>query len=326
MTPSARPSRSKRPPPKAWVPSAAAKESLCGPSPSWPVPRPRGPRPSGAARRRDGGPPPPRPRRSPDSPGRRPLPRHEGDTLGGTHVAGRHAVRELLSTGGREVKEILVAEHLGASDVVDEILELARRGSVPVRETNRAALGRLAGLDVHQGVLAIAEPLRARELDDLAKPGDGGPATLVALDGVTDPHNVGAVLRSAESAGATGGVLARHGGPPVTATVAKAAAGAIEHLPLASVARIPAALERLRASGLWIVGLDADGDSPLFGLELLTEPVVLVLGAEGAGLSRLSRERCDVVASIPRKGQTASLNVSAAAALACYEVLRVRGD
>lgn len=235
-------------------------------------------------------------------------------------------MRELLSTGNREVKEILLAEHLGTSDVVDEILELARRSGVPVRETNRSALGRLAGLDVHQGVLAIAAPLRTTELDDLAKPAGGDPATIVALDGVTDPHNVGAVLRSAESAGATGAVLARHGGPAVTATVAKAAAGAIEHLPLASVARIPAALERLRSAGLWIVGLDSDGDSPLFGLELLTEPVVLVMGAEGAGLSRLSRERCDVVASIPRKGQTASLNVSAAAALACYEVLRVRGD
>lgn len=257
---------------------------------------------------------------------RRGPPRQEGDTLGGTHVAGRHAVRELLSVGGRRVKEVLLAEHLGASDVIDEILELARRAGTPVRETSRSALGRLAGLDVHQGVLAIAEPLRAFELDALAKPTGDLRATVVALDGVTDPHNVGAVLRSAESAGATGAVLARHGGPAVTATVAKAAAGAIEHLPLASVARIPAALERLRAAGLWIVGLDSEGDSPLFGLELLTEPVVLVLGAEGAGLSRLSRERCDVLASIPRKGQTASLNVSAAAALACYEVARVRGD
>ena len=195
-----------------------------------------------------------------------------------------------------------------------------------MRESNRAALGRLAGVDVHQGVVAIADPLEATELDDLAKPSADGIPTLVALDGVTDPHNVGAVLRSAESAGATGAVLARHGGPAVTATVAKAAAGAIEHLRLASVPRIPAALERLRSAGLWIVGLDSEGDSPLFGLELLTEPVVLVLGAEGAGMSRLARERCDVVASIPRKGRTASLNVSAAAALACYEVLRVRGD
>lgn len=227
--------------------------------------------------------------------------------------------------GRREVKEILLAEHLGTSDIVDEILELARRAGVPVRETNRSALGRLAGIDVHQGVLAIAQPLATTELDALAE-GGGGPATVVALDGVTDPHNVGAVLRSAESAGATGAVLARHGGPTVTATVAKAAAGAIEHLALASVARIPAALERLKSAGLWVVGLDSEGESPLFGLELLTEPVVLVLGAEGAGLSRLSRERCDVVASIPRKGRTASLNVAAAAVLACYEVLRVRDD
>ena len=235
-------------------------------------------------------------------------------------------MRELLSAGKREVAEILIAEHLGESDVIEEILHLARRAGVAVHETNRAALGRLAGLDVHQGVLAIAAPLEPADLESIAKPQGGGPAVVVALDGVTDPHNVGAVLRSAESAGATGAVLARHGGPSVTPTVAKAAAGAIEHLPLAPVARIPAALERLRSLGLWVVGLDSEGDSPLFGLDLLTEPVVLVLGAEGSGMSRLARERCDVVASIPRKGRTASLNVSAAAALACYEVLRVRGD
>lgn len=242
-------------------------------------------------------------------------------------MAGRHAVRELLDAGRRQVKEVLLADHIGTSEVVDEIVRLAARAGVPVRETNRAGLGRLAGVEVHQGVLALAEPLVPVELDSLATAdGASGPALIVALDGVTDPHNVGAVLRSAESAGATGAVLARHGGPPITATVAKAAAGAIEHLDMASVARIPAALERLRSLGVWIVGLDSGGEAELFGLELLTEPVALVLGAEGAGLSRLARERCDVVASIPRKGQTASLNVSAAAALACYEVLRVRGD
>lgn len=242
-------------------------------------------------------------------------------------MAGRHAVRELLSARRRQVKEVLLADHIGASEVVEEIVELAARASVPVRQIERTALGRLAGVEVHQGVVALAEPIRPVALDSLALADDrSGPALVVALDGVTDPHNVGAVLRSAESAGATGAVLARHGGPSITATVAKAAAGAIEHLDMASVARIPAALERLRSLGLWIVGLDSEGDTGLFGLELFTEPVVLVLGAEGAGMSRLARARCDMVVSIPRKGQTASLNVSAAAALACYEVLRIRGD
>ena len=233
----------------------------------------------------------------------------------------------MLVAGRRQVKEVLLADHIGASSVVDEISQLAARAGVPVRETNRAGLGRLAGVEVHQGVLAVAEPLVPVELDSLASAEHlASPPLIVALDGVTDPHNVGAVLRSAESAGATGAVLARHGGPSITATVAKAAAGAIEHLDMASVARIPAALERLRSLGVWIVGLDSGGEAELFGLELLTEPVALVFGAEGAGLSRLARERCDVAASIPRKGQTASLNVSAAAALACYEVLRVRSN
>lgn len=207
---------------------------------------------------------------------------------------------------------------------LDEIVAAAEGAGVHIRETSREALGRRAGVETHQGVLAIAEPLAAADLDDLAEPLDGRPPFLVALDGVTDPHNVGAILRSAEAAGATGAILARHGGPAVTPTVAKAAAGAIEHLRLALAPRIPPALERLRSAGVWVVGLDGDGDADLFGLGLLTEPVVLVLGAEGEGMGQLSAKRCDVVARIPRIGRTESLNVSAAAALACFEVVRAR--
>lgn len=192
-----------------------------------------------------------------------------------------------------------------------------------VREVGREALASRAGVETHQGVLAVAEPLKPTELTDLASTEEGTPM-LVALDGVSDPHNVGAILRSAESAGATGAVLPRHGGPAITPTVAKSAAGAIEHLSLALVPRIPAALERLKGLGVWVVGLDADADQELFDLPLLTEPVVLVLGSEGEGMSRLAADRCDVLVQIPRVGQTASLNVSAAAALACYEVLRAR--
>ena len=241
-------------------------------------------------------------------------------------MAGRRAVAELFAAGRREVLELWVAAD---SDLtrVDSILRAAERAGVVVREVGREALASRAGVETHQGILAVAEPLQATELLDLVSTGgqgEGGPPMLLALDGVSDPHNVGAILRSAESAGATGAILPRHGGPAITPTVAKTAAGAIEHLPLALVPRIPAALERLKGQGVWVVGLDAEGDQELFDLPLLTEPLVLVLGSEGEGMSRLSASRCDVRVRIPRIGQTASLNVSAAAALACYEVLRAR--
>ncbi len=237
-------------------------------------------------------------------------------------MAGRRAVAELFEAGRREVKELWVA---GDSDLsrIDEIVRAAEREGVMIREVGREALASRAGVETHQGVLAVAEPLQPTELADLGSTEFGVPM-LVALDGVSDPHNVGAILRSAESAGATGAILPRHGGPSITPTVAKAAAGAIEHLPLCLVPRIPAALERLKGLGVWVVGLDARGDQELFDLPLLTEPVVLVLGSEGEGMSRLSADRCDALVRIPRNGQTASLNVSAAAALACYEVLRAR--
>ena len=141
---------------------------------------------------------------------------------------------------------------------------------------------------------------------------------------MTDPQNLGAVLRSAEGAGATGVLLPKRRSAHVTPAVTKAAAGAVEHLPIALVPGIPAALERAGRAGVWAVGLDGTGDTDLFGLSLGDQPIVLVLGAEGRGLGRLTRERCDVLARIPMLGRLDSLNVSAAAALACFEVARAR--
>lgn len=150
-------------------------------------------------------------------------------------------------------------------------------------------------------------------------------AFLVALDGVTDPQNLGAILRTAEVAGATGAVIGRHRSASIVPTVTKAAAGAVEYLPIASVGGIPAALDRPRRAGIWTVGLDGGGDTDLFDLEVASSPIMLVLGAEGRGLARLTRVRCDVVVSIPMFGRIESLNVAAAAALGCFEVARRRG-
>ena len=171
-------------------------------------------------------------------------------------------------------------------------------------------------------MLAKAAPLHEVELDDLAKARHAtAPPFLIVVDGVTDPGNLGALLRSASCAGATGVVLPRHRAVHVTPTVAKAAAGAIEHLPMALVGGIPNALTRLRELGVWVVGLDMVADRTLFDLgDVAREPVALVLGAEGKGISRLTRQRCDVVVRIPLVGPLESLNVATAGALACYEV------
>lgn len=228
-------------------------------------------------------------------------------------------MREALAARRRRVREVWVAGDLEPAPILDEILDLARAAGVPVRPTPR--LEALARTEAPQGVVARADPLPAAVDDDLLA---AAAAFLVALDGVTDPQNLGAILRSAEAAGATGVLLPRRRSAHVTPAVTKAAAGAVEYLPIALVPGIPATLERARRAGVWSVGLDERGEAELFALDLGTEPIVVVLGAEGKGLSRLARERCDVVARIPMLGHLSSLNVAAAAALACYEIARRR--
>jgi 23S rRNA (guanosine2251-2'-O)-methyltransferase len=147
----------------------------------------------------------------------------------------------------------------------------------------------------------------------------------VAVDGVTDPGNLGALLRCCDGAGVTGVLLPKHRAVHVTPTVAKASAGAIEHVPMALVSGLPTAIQQMRDKGIWVVGLDDSSDNTLFEIgKLANEGICLVLGSEGAGLSRLVRDRCDTIVGIPMLGQVSSLNVSAAAALATYEVTRVR--
>jgi 23S rRNA (guanosine2251-2'-O)-methyltransferase len=250
-------------------------------------------------------------------------PNREAKGIGGEQVEGRQAVRELLIAGRRRVKDLWISEDVEHADVITEIERLAARAKVPVRYVPRAKLEKEARTDAVQGVLAHAAAIPEADLDELAG-ADG--AFLVLLDGVTDPHNLGAVLRSAEFCGATGAVLPRHRAAHVTPTVAKASAGAVEHVPLAIVPGLPAALLKLRDAGIWRIGLDQDAPRSLddLGRNLGERPVALVLGAEGTGLSRLTRERCDEVVAIPRSGSVGSLNVAAAAAIALQEVARIR--
>ena len=245
--------------------------------------------------------------------------------VGGEQVEGHHAVRELLLTGTRAVHEVWVLADAAPSTALSDIVEIAAAERVPVKEVGRGKFFAEARCEAPQGVLAKAAPLRETDLDELAtRRVDGRPPFLVVLDGVTDPGNLGALLRSAEGAGVTGVVLPRHRAVHVTPTVTKAAAGAVEHLPFSVVGGVPAALSRLREHEVWIVGLDGDASTSFWDLPAADGPVALVLGAEGAGLSRLARQRCDELVAIPLLGHLASLNVAAAGALAVYEVARAR--
>jgi 23S rRNA (guanosine2251-2'-O)-methyltransferase len=236
-------------------------------------------------------------------------------------VEGRQAVAELLAAGARPVHDVWLAEGRDRAPILQRIEDLAATARVPVRRVTPARLEAAAVTDAPQGVLAHAAPLPEADFDRLCA---DRRAFLLALDGVTDPRNVGALLRSAEGAGATGAVLPRHRAVHVTPAVAKAAAGAVERVPMAVVAGIPAALARAREAGCWVVGLAGDGGQSLFDLDVADQPLVLVVGAEGAGLSRLSRARCDVVARIPLRGTLPSLNVGTAGALGLFEVSRRR--
>lgn len=253
------------------------------------------------------------------------LARTQSKGLGGDQIEGRRAVRELLVAEKRRVREVWIAEGMELDDVLDEVIELCEDLGVNLRYASRSRIDQMAMSEVPQGVVAFAAPLKEYELEELtARREDGVPPFLLAFDGVTDPHNLGAVVRTGECAGATGVILPKHRSAHVTPTVIKASAGAVEHLRFALVPGIPAALGVCKEQGVWTVGLDPDGDTDLHDLRIADQPIALVLGAEGAGLSRLTKQRCDVLVRIPQYGQVASLNVSAAAAVACFEIARHR--
>jgi 23S rRNA (guanosine2251-2'-O)-methyltransferase len=255
-------------------------------------------------------------------------PRRSSTTgLGGEQVEGRQAVRELLLANRRDTREIWMAADLDPAPVLDDIRELAAEARVVIKEVGRSKLDAAARTDAPQGVIAFARPLPEVSVDDLLGPGYGGSSPFLLLsDGITDPGNLGALLRSAECAGVTGVVLPRHRAVHITPTVTKAAAGSIEHLPMAIVGGMAKTVDELRRSGVLVIGLDERGSRSLWELDvaMADRAVALVLGAEGPGLGRLVRERCDEVVSIPMRGRLSSLNVATAGALACFEVARAR--
>ena len=238
-------------------------------------------------------------------------------------VEGRQAVRELLRARRRPVYGLSVATGQDNAAILDEILELARAEGVAVRRVPPATLAAEARTSAPQGVVARAASVPTVPLDRLLAPAGGRAPFLLVAEGVSDPRNLGGLLRTAVGAGVTGAILPRHRASPLTPAAVKAAAGAVEVLPLSVVAGVPAALARLRSQGIWTIGL-VPGAPAIWEVQLATEPVAVVVGAEGTGLSKLARARCDLVAGVPLTGPLESLNVGAAAAVALFDVARRR--
>ena len=239
-------------------------------------------------------------------------------------IEGRNPVREALKSG-RPIRRLLVAEGAGGGPAA-EIVRTARLAGIRVDRVPREMLDRMASSRSHQGIIAEAETYLYRswrEALELAR-SRAEPPLLLALDGVTDPGNFGSLLRSAEATGCHGVLVSKRRAAPVTPVVEKASAGALEHLIIDRVTNLGRSLQELRAEGVWTVGLAANASTSIWECELLAEPVALVVGAEGKGLSRLVSERADALVSIPLTGEIASLNAAVAGAVSLCETMRKR--
>jgi 23S rRNA (guanosine2251-2'-O)-methyltransferase len=237
---------------------------------------------------------------------------------------GIHAVREALEAGSA-FDRIVIAK--GRQDSrIEEIVELARDRGIAVRFEDRGQLDRLANTREHQGVVAIAASRSAATLEEIlehASRAKGQTGLIVLLDGVEDPHNLGAIVRTALAAGAHGVVIPERRAAGLTDTVARASAGALAHLPIAKVTNLARSMEELKEAGYWLVGLDETGEKPYTEVDY-TSPTGIVMGGEGKGLHELTRKRCDFVVSLPTTGPIKSLNVSVATGVVLFEVLRQR--
>src|SRR6266849_3859254 len=239
-------------------------------------------------------------------------------------LTGIHAVKEALEAR-RPIDRIAIAK--GRQDTrVEEIVQLARKQGVPVRFEDRGQIDRLANSKDHQGVVALAAARAAATLEDIlahANTAHGQLGLIVLLDGVEDPHNLGAVIRTTLAAGAHGVVIPERRAAGLTDTVARASAGALAHLPVAKVTNLVRTMEELKEAGYWLVGLDEDAPKSHTQADY-TSSVGIVLGGEGKGLHELTRKRCDFVVSLPTVGPVKSLNVSVAAGVVLFEALRQR--
>ena len=238
------------------------------------------------------------------------------------YIYGINAVSEALKARGRAFEWVGMAQE--RHDLrLQRLIEDCRRLAVPVRFLQRTELDRMAGNAAHQGVVAVTSAKQYSDLDDVVGAKRGQYSLVVVLDGVEDPHNLGAILRTADAAGADGIVIPERRAASVTGTVTKASAGASEHLPIAKVTNIARTVEELKERNIWTVGLDERGSQTYDALDYNMD-CALILGAEGKGLHDLVKRKCDFLVSIPMLGKVSSLNVSVAAAVVLYEIVRQR--
>lgn len=227
-------------------------------------------------------------------------------------LVGIHPIREAL-LAGRPIERVLVAK--GASNPrLQEVIDLCREANVPVRFDPRESLDRLAAGQSHQGVVAMVAAQKYRSLSDVSN----GAQLLILLDGVEDPHNLGAIIRTADAAGAAAVLIPERRAAGVTETVAKSSAGAVNHLPVVKIGNVTQTLERLKKDGFWIYGLDERGKESYDRVNYAT-PTVFVLGGEGKGIHQLVQQHCDMLVRIPMAGAVSSLNVSVAAGVVLFE-------
>ena len=249
---------------------------------------------------------------------------HQQEELDETVVIGRNAVKELL-LGGRDVDKLYITsgEREGS---INQLLGIAAERGIPITECDRSRLDTIAKGGRHQGVIAIAAERNYSSIDDIISFAEekGEPPFIVVCDGIEDPHNLGAIIRSAECVGAHGIIIPKRRAVGLTATVAKSSAGALEHMMIAKVTNLPSAIDGLKERGLWIYAADMDGTT--YYKTDMKGPAAIVLGSEGFGISRLVKEKCDFTVSIPLYGQVNSMNVSCAAAILLAEVARQRND
>ncbi len=237
-------------------------------------------------------------------------------------ICGINPVVEALRVGSRHFDRLVIVKGL-RNRRISEAISRASQTGVPLRFEPREALDRMAGGTPHQGIIAVVSEKPVLSLPEVLER-THDPALLIVLDGVEDPRNLGAILRTAEAAGADGIILPERHSASLSETVARSSAGALEHVRIARVGNLVNALESLKSRGIWVVGFDAHGKERWDAVDL-RRPIALVLGGEGKGIRRLVREHCDHLVSLPLFGHVESLNVSVAAGIALYEVVRQRG-
>ena len=251
------------------------------------------------------------------------FPKREREDAPENMLEGRNAVTEALSAG-RTIDKLFVAD--GDTDrALARICAMAKQAGAVVVPTDRRKLDYMSATGAHQGVIAMVAAHDYASIDDILKKAQdaGEPPLIVICDELSDPHNLGAIIRTAECAGAHGIIIPKRRSVGLTAVVGKASAGALEYMPVARVSNIAAAIDTLKKAGVWVYGTAAGGDTTLYRADLKSASAI-VIGNEGEGMSRLVSERCDFKVSIPMKGSISSLNASAAAAIMLYEAVRQR--